>query len=310
MLRMKKTIISAVLAAMLAASLSSCKPDSDIESTQSTTAATTASTTAATTTTTTAATTTTTTTAPLTTLVSTTKAVATTVKKVTTTKKTVTTTKVQKTTAAPTTEKVTKKVTHMSETNTYNEDLKYGVVRSRMVTTYFDELPDGTRKTVSEEYDDSYARVGYYADYDDLLPAAKQNRKTYADEIDEILDIINGYRAENGAAPLKLDEKLTEVACARAEEIAWSGKHSHYRPNGYFFSSILKDAGIDSGKAGENIGWGYKTAADVCKAWKESETHYENLMNPDYVIIGIGVAADPNPEGNLCWVNFFLDKTL
>lgn len=307
MLRMKKAIISAVLAAMLAASLSSCKSDSDIDSTQSTTAATTA---AATTTTATTAATTTTTTAPLTTLISTTKAVATTVKKVTTTKKTVTTTKVHKTTAAPTTEKVTKKVTHMSETNTYNEDLKYGVVRSRTVTTYYDELPDGTRKTVNEEYDDSYARVGYHADYEDLLPAAKQNRKTYADEIDEILHIINGYRAENGAPPLKLDEKLTEVACARAEEIAWSGKHSHYRPNGFFFSSIIKDAGIESGKAGENIGWGFKTSKDVCKAWKESQTHYENLMDPDFVIIGIGVAADPNPEGNLCWVNFFLDKTL
>lgn len=306
MLRMKKAIISAVLAAMLAVSLSSCKQNVGDDLTQSTTAATTQ---AATTTTTTAAATTTTS-APLTTLVSTTKAVATTVKKVTTTKKTVTTTKVQKTTAAPTTEKVTKKVTHQSETNTYNEDLKYGVVRSRTVTTYYDELPDGTRKTVREEYDDSYARVGYHADYEDLLPASKQNRKTYADEIDEILDIINGYRAENGAPPLKLDEKLTEVACARAEEIAWSGKHSHYRPNGFFFSSILKDARIDSGTAGENIGWGFKTAADVCKAWKESETHYENLMNPDFVIIGIGVAADPNPEANLCWVNFFLDKTL
>ncbi|MGN0547063.1 MAG: CAP domain-containing protein [Acutalibacteraceae bacterium] len=303
---MKKAIISAVLAAMLATGLSSCKPNSDIDITQSTTASTTAAETTSTTVTAAA----TTTSAPLTTLVETTKAVATTVKKVTTTKKTVTTTKAQKTTAAPTTEKVTKKVTHQSETSSYNEELKYGVVRSRTVTTYYDELPDGTRKTVNEEYDDSYARVGYHADYEDLLPAAKQNRKTYADEIDEILDIINGYRAENGAPPLKLDEKLTEVACARAEEIAWSGKHSHYRPNGFFFSSILKDAGINSGKAGENIGWGYKTAADVCKAWKESQTHYENLMNPDFVIIGIGVAADPNPEANLCWVNFFLDKTL
>ncbi|MGN0572473.1 MAG: CAP domain-containing protein [Acutalibacteraceae bacterium] len=301
---MKKAIISAVLAAMLAVCFSSCKSNSDNDLSQSTTAATTQ----ATTTTTTAAATTTTS-APLTTLVSTTKAVATTVKTVTTTKKTVTT-KAQKITAAPTTEKVTKKVTHQSETNTYTEDLKYGVVRSRTVTTYYDELPDGTRKIINEEYDDSYARVGYHADYEDLLPAAKQNRKTYADEIDEILDIINGYRAENGAPPLKLDEKLTEVACARAEEIAWSGKHSHYRPNGFFFSSILKEAGIESGQAGENIGWGYKTAAEVCKAWKESETHYENLMNPDFVIIGIGVAADPNPEANLCWVNFFLDKTL
>ncbi len=71
-------------------------------------------------------------------------------------------------------------------------------------------------------------------------------------------------------------------------------------------STILKDAGFDEGYAGENIGWGYETAADVCDAWKNSETHLKNILDPDFKKIGIGVAADPDPDGKLCWTQIFL----
>ena len=93
----------------------------------------------------------------------------------------------------------------------------------------------------------------------------------------------------------------------RAEEIAWSGDHDHYRPNGRYFSSIFKENGYEEGLAGENLGWGYKTPKGVCEAWKASTTHYENIVNPRFNYIGIGVAADPNPDGNLCWVQHFYE---
>lgn len=192
--------------------------------------------------------------------------------------------------------------------NVFREELKYGVSRRRNEISYIETLADGTRITVKQDISEYFNRLRYKADFADLLPAAKENMELYSDLIKHELDIINGYRAKEGIAPLTLSDELTEIACARAEEIAWSGEHSHTRPNGKKFSSILKEAGITKGIAGENIGWGYATVEDVCQAWKDSQTHYENIMNPEFVEIGIGIAADPDPDKLLCWTQIFMSE--
>ncbi|MBR4858900.1 MAG: CAP domain-containing protein [Clostridia bacterium] len=188
----------------------------------------------------------------------------------------------------------------------FKEDLRYGVFRRRSVTSYIDTFTDGTGVIVKQEIYEYYNRYFYNASFDDLLPAATENMSIYSGTIDVVFSIINGYREENGIKPLILSDRLTEIACARAEEIAWSGNHSHRRPNGKSCFTILKDAGIEEGYAGENIGWGYETAADVCEAWKNSETHLKNILDPDFSEIGIGVAPDPDPDGKLCWAQIFL----
>lgn len=227
------------------------------------------------------------------------------------------TTTVPKTTSAPKTTKApsTTRASAFSTTvagRVYKKDvlevieLKYGVKEHRYKTVYFQNI-GGESVEVGYEYTDFFInRRNYSATYEELLPAAKANREKYRAYISENLRLINAYRAEKGLAPLKLDEELTVAACARAEEIAWSGKHSHLRPNGKTGFSLFKDAGFETGTAGENLGYVYDNAEDVCQAWKESAAHYENLMNPDFDEIGIGVAADPDENGKLCWVNFFL----
>ena len=190
----------------------------------------------------------------------------------------------------------------------FKEELRYGVFRRRSVTSYIDTLTDGTGVIVKQEISEYYNRYFYNASLDDLLPAAAENMSIYSEAIEVVLSIINGYREENGIKPLILSDKLTEIACARAEEIAWSGNHSHRRPNGKSCFTILKDAGIEEGYAGENIGWGYETAADVCEAWKNSETHLKNILDPAFSEIGIGVAPDPDPDGKLCWTQIFLGE--
>lgn len=187
--------------------------------------------------------------------------------------------------------------------------LRYGVTENRYKTVYY-QLINGKRVEVGYEYTGGHInRRNFSATYEELLPAARQNREIYRDYINDNLRIINGYRAEKGIAPLRLNEKLTLMACARAEEIAWSGEHSHRRPDGSSCFTIFKDAGYEEGTAGENLGYVYDNPEDVCEAWKNSKTHYENLMNPDFVEVGIGVAADPDERGKLCWANHFLTET-
>ncbi len=185
-------------------------------------------------------------------------------------------------------------------------ELRYGVVEHRYKTVYY-QMIDGERVDVGYEYTGSFInRRNYSATYEDLLPAARENREKYSDYIEENLRIINSYRAAKGIAPLRLNEKMTVMACARAEEIAWSGEHSHRRPDGSTCFTIFKDAGYETGTAGENLGYVFDNPEDVCLAWKESRTHYKNLMNPDFTEIGIGVAADPDERGKLCWANHFI----
>lgn len=186
-------------------------------------------------------------------------------------------------------------------------ELKYGVVERRYKTVYY-QMIDGERVDVGYEYTSSFFnRSNYSATYQELLPAARANREIYRDYINENLRIINSYRAAKGIAPLRLNEDLTVMACARAEEIAWSGEHSHRRPDGTTCFTIFKEAGYNTGKAGENLGYVFDNPEDVCQAWKDSRTHYNNLMNPDFVEVGIGVAADPDERGKLCWANHFLE---
>lgn len=188
----------------------------------------------------------------------------------------------------------------------YNSDLKYGVDLHRYVTLYYGYDANGKKFLLKEEETNRvYDRSTYIASYNDLLPAAKANRQTYAAYINEVLRLTNNMRAAGGLAPLTLDEKLTTQANVRAEELAWSGKHSHYRPNLQSYTSLFKENGYTTGISGENLGWYYSTPADVCAAWKASQSHYENIMNPNFKKIGIGVAAEPDPTKNLCWVQHF-----
>lgn len=229
---------------------------------------------------------------------------------------TTSTTTAPTTTAAPTTVKKTTTLPKFDESkpedyykkiqNVFREDLKYGVSRRRNEINYIETLSDGAELIVKQDITEYYNRTLYRADFNDLLPAAKENIEKYSVLIELELNIINGFRAEKGIAPLKLSNELTEIASARAEEIAWSGKHSHTRPNGLRFSSILKEAGIKEGTVGENIGWGFETVNEVCNEWKNSQSHYENIMNPDFTEIGIGIAADPDPDRKLCWTQIFM----
>ena len=283
---MHRKIISAILAVAMVSGFAACRKvdETTVSTTEAITTA--APTTEATTVTT----------KPTTAKPTTTKKVTTTVKKVVTT--IVSTT--ASTTAAP-------KFRTEDDTDII-ETLKYGVICTRATTTTYAVYEDGHEEVYDVETTELFNRIGYHASYEDLLPAAEENGKKYKSEIKKVLEIINSYRKEGGLEPLILDDKLITVACARAEEIAWSGRFSHYRPNGKFVSSILKDAGITKGSAGENIGRGYETAEEVCEAWKNSETHYENIMNPAFTKIGIGVAADPDSDGKLCWSQLFIDK--
>ena len=104
-----------------------------------------------------------------------------------------------------------------------------------------------------------------------------------------ILNNTNAYRAEVGAGNLSIDYNLSVMATIRAMEMAYSNKFSHTRPSGKQWHTIWDEYGIGKGQViGENLGKGYTSPDGVSKGWRNSPTHYENLINARFTKIGIG----------------------
>ena len=105
----------------------------------------------------------------------------------------------------------------------------------------------------------------------------------------EVFNLVNSIRAENGLPALTWDDKLYESAKIRAQEITvcWS----HTRPDGtdcFTVSDVLH---------GENIAYGYPDAASVVAGWMESQGHKENILRSGFTRTAIAyyVTADGTP---------------
>ncbi len=135
-------------------------------------------------------------------------------------------------------------------------------------------------------------------DYQDPVKAANQKI------IFEMLSRLNKDRIKVKAQPLKMLDKLIEIADIRATEI--SKKWSHERPNGESFSTVYNQVGFKKGKLiGENLAYTADKPEDVSKfvayAYKHlygEKYHRENMLNPKYECVGIGYFDAGNMTGD------------
>lgn len=111
-----------------------------------------------------------------------------------------------------------------------------------------------------------------------------------------ITELVNEHRAEAGLQPVEYSAALSEAAQVRAKEIQQS--FAHTRPDGRYFSSVLKDFGISYRTCGENIAWGQKSPEEVVTAWMNSPGHRANILNANYTKLGVGYERNGN-------VNYF-----
>lgn len=119
--------------------------------------------------------------------------------------------------------------------------------------------------------------------------------------IEQIVELVNEARAENGLAPVTLKEDVSEAAQVRTMEIQTS--FSHTRPNGSHFSTALKEAGVNYRGAGENIAWGQPSPEEVMDAWMNSAGHRANILNASFTSIGVGHYQNSN--GVNYWTQLF-----
>lgn len=114
----------------------------------------------------------------------------------------------------------------------------------------------------------------------------------------EVINLTNQKRAEVGLAPLNENSALSAAAQAKGADMLNKGYWAHVAPDGTTPWNFFTDFGYKYRYAGENLARDFSSASSAVDAWMNSPTHRENILNPKYKEIGIGVV-----EGNLAGID-------
>ena len=137
------------------------------------------------------------------------------------------------------------------------------------------------------------------------LPSAEGVAKAEKDA----LTLTNKQRTDRGFVALRWDDRLGELARARAEYMASTGTFSHSQDGKSVFDMMTK-AGITWYGAGEIIAWNtaselsYSTAMAV-QGWMDSAPHKAIMLSKDYNYVGFGLAVSPT-TGKRYWAGVYM----
>jgi len=118
-----------------------------------------------------------------------------------------------------------------------------------------------------------------------------------------VVQRVNEVRAEKGLRPLALSPSLTAAAATHSQNMARLGFFAHESHDGTQFwqriSRFYVSRGFTGWSVGENLVFGTApmTADDVVQAWLDSPPHRQNLLNPTWREIGVGVVDATGAPG-------------
>jgi uncharacterized protein YkwD len=102
-----------------------------------------------------------------------------------------------------------------------------------------------------------------------------------------VLCLVNRQRAARGLPRLRDSRQLNRSAESWSRAMVAGGFFSH----GSDFTARISAVGYDWSMAGENIAAGFATPRQVVAGWMRSFEHCQNILDPDFADIGIGVVA-------------------
>lgn len=104
-----------------------------------------------------------------------------------------------------------------------------------------------------------------------------------------MLELTNGSRTEEGISVLRLNVRLASAAEAKANDMFEQQYFNHESPSGKTPWEFIRSAGYEYSFAGENLAMDFVSAEGVQKAFMESASHRENILNAKYSEVGIAV---------------------
>jgi len=113
----------------------------------------------------------------------------------------------------------------------------------------------------------------------------------YSSEItvSKVLSQTNNEREKLGLSDLKYNDTLSQSAAAKAQDMFANNYWAHNSPQGKTPWDFFKSAGYQYSIAGENLAKDFYDTDGLIKAWMNSPTHRDNIVNTKYQEIGIAV---------------------
>ena len=125
-----------------------------------------------------------------------------------------------------------------------------------------------------------------------------------ADE-QEVFDLINQQRINNGLSALVINQELQAVARDKAQDMVDNNYFSHTSPVYGSPFDMIKNYGITYKAAGENIA-GNSSNSGAVTAWMNSEGHKANILSNSFNYTGIGI-VNSSKYGKI-YVQMFIGK--
>ncbi|MBU0596815.1 CAP domain-containing protein [Patescibacteria group bacterium] len=110
-----------------------------------------------------------------------------------------------------------------------------------------------------------------------------------AAEQSKIIELTNELRSTKGLSTLDENSLLNLSALLKADDMADKQYFSHANPDGKRLAYFLDTAGYNYSIAGENLAMGYSDVNELFQAWLDSPTHYNNLIDEDYLETGLAI---------------------
>jgi uncharacterized protein YkwD len=139
-----------------------------------------------------------------------------------------------------------------------------------------------------------------------MAPAGQAYAATLDGEEASLCRLVNEYRAQKGVAPLLMSSSLTADSKWHTGDMASKNYFNHVDSSGRDFAARMSAFGYTATTAkGENIAAGSATAAATIAQWKSSPPHNDNMLNPNYHVMGIGRAYGATAQYGWYWNNTF-----
>jgi hypothetical protein len=106
----------------------------------------------------------------------------------------------------------------------------------------------------------------------------------------ELTTLTNNERLNRGLPVLKQNNLLQKAAELKANDMKKYGYFSHVSPDGKLPWDWVEQAGYKFETTGENLMADIFVSSEATRAWMESPSHRENILNREYTHVGTAVA--------------------
>lgn len=133
---------------------------------------------------------------------------------------------------------------------------------------------------------------------------ASDNEPDYTAMAEKVIFLVNQARTEAGLDPIYAVPYLNELAEERAEE--YMNNPIQARIGGNPFMTIIDYDIAPWSTVAETIATDTATPEETFEQWKNSPSHWEAIMNPEFTHMGVGVTYNSDSQNGWYWEQLFI----